>query len=111
VIDHMNGAVTGLNQRAAELRERGAMVKAQVEQLMIAFQFQDRVHQILDQVRQSMSEAAQRLQTAVATGHIPDPAEWEALLTAGYTTDEQRIATAGGASPAAASSSSETTFF
>ena len=111
VIDHMNGAVSGLNQRAAELRERGAMVKAQVEQLMIAFQFQDRVHQILDQVRQSMSQAAQRLQAAVATGHIPDPAEWEALLTAGYTTDEQRSATAGGVSPAAGSGSSETTFF
>ena len=111
VIDQMNGAVTGLNQRAAELRERGALVKAQVEQLMIAFQFQDRVHQILDQVRQTMNEAAQRLKAAVASGRVPDAAEWEALLTAGYTTDEQRTATAGGASPAAASGSSETTFF
>ena len=111
VIEQMNGAVTGLHQRAAELRERGAMVKAQVEQLMIAFQFQDRVHQILDQVRQSMGEAAQRLQAAVATGHIPDPAEWEALLTAGYTTDEQRTVSAGGASAPAASGGSETTFF
>ena len=58
-----------------------------------------------------MSEAAQRLQEAVASGRVPDAAEWEALLTAGYTTDEQRSATAGGTSPAAASSSSETTFF
>lgn len=111
VIGEMNGAISGLNQRAAELRERGAMVKAQVEQLMVAFQFQDRVHQILDQVRQSMQEATQRLQAAAATGHMPDPAEWEALLTAGYTTAEQRSATASGTPSAAASSSSETTFF
>ena len=111
VIARVDGAVSDLNARAADLRERGLMVKAQVEQLMMAFQFQDRVHQILDQVRQSMSEAAQRLQEAVASGRVPDAAEWEALLTAGYTTDEQRSATAGGSSPAAASSSSETTFF
>jgi methyl-accepting chemotaxis protein len=111
VIARVDGAVSGLNARATELRERGLMVKAQVEQLLMAFQFQDRVHQILDQVRQSMGEAAQRLQAAVAAGRVPDAAEWEALLTAGYTTDEQRSATAGGAAPAAASSSSETTFF
>ena len=111
VIARVDGAVSDLNARAADLRERGLMVKAQVEQLMMAFQFQDRVHQILDQVRQSMGEAAQRLQAAVESGRVPDAAEWEALLTAGYTTDEQRSATAGGFSPAAASSSSETTFF
>jgi methyl-accepting chemotaxis protein len=110
VIGDMNGAIQGLNRRASDLRERGTLVKAQVEQLMIAFQFQDRVHQILDQVRQSMNEAAQRLQAAVASGHMPDPSEWEALLTAGYTTDEQRSATSGGHSPSAAAHS-ETTFF
>lgn len=112
VIARVDSAVSDLNARATELRERGHMVKAQVEQLLVAFQFQDRVHQILDQVRHSMSEAAQCLQAALATGRVPDAAEWEALLTAGYTTDEQRAATTTGtalqASPAAGS---ETTFF
>jgi methyl-accepting chemotaxis protein len=113
VIARVDATVSDLNARATELRERGQMVKAQVEQLLIAFQFQDRVHQILDQVRQSMGEAAQRLLTAVAAGRVPDAVEWEALLTAGYTTDEQRTATTrgGAAPPAAASGGGETTFF
>ena len=110
VIARVDSTVSDLNARAAELRERGALVKAEVEQLMIAFQFQDRVHQILDQVRNSMAQAAERLQGALAEGRVPDAAEWEALLTAGYTTDEQRHAASGGAS-ASASASSETTFF
>lgn len=113
VIGRVDTAVSDLNARATELRERGHLVKAQVEQLLVAFQFQDRVHQILDQVRQSMTEAAQRLQSSIAAGRVPDATEWEALLTAGYTTDEQRAAsTSGGAvAPAAPSGSSETTFF
>jgi methyl-accepting chemotaxis protein len=111
VIEQMHGAVSGLHQRAAELRERGAMVKGQVEQLLIAFQFQDRVNQILDQVRHSMDEAARRLQVSLAEGRVPDASEWEALLTAGYTTDEQRQATSGAQPPPATTGGSETTFF
>lgn len=109
VIARVDSTVTDLNARASELRERGALVKAEVEQLMVAFQFQDRVHQILDQVRHSMAQAAERLQGALAEGRVPDAREWEALLTAGYTTDEQRQAGSGGA--AGSASSTETTFF
>jgi methyl-accepting chemotaxis protein len=110
VIARVDSTVSDLNARAAELRQRGAMVKAEVEQLMIAFQFQDRVHQILDQVRKSMAQAADRLQGALADGRVPDASEWEALLTAGYTTDEQRQAASGGVA-GSAGSSTETTFF
>ncbi|WP_066261592.1 methyl-accepting chemotaxis protein [Hydrogenophaga flava] len=110
VIARVDSTVSDLNARATELRQRGAMVKAEVEQLMIAFQFQDRVHQILDQVRNSMAQAADRLQGALADGRVPDASEWEALLTAGYTTDEQRQAASGGAA-GSAGSSTETTFF
>ena len=110
VIARVDSTVSDLNARAAELRQRGAMVKAEVEQLMIAFQFQDRVHQILDQVRNSMAQAADRLQGALADGRVPDASEWEALLTAGYTTDEQRQAASGGVA-GSAGSSTETTFF
>lgn len=111
VISRVDGAVADLNARGAELRERGLMVKAQVEQLLMAFQFQDRVHQILDQIRASMTEAAQRLQSSVDAGKVPDAEEWHALLSAGYTTDEQRNASSGGAAQNTAATSSETTFF
>lgn len=114
VIADVDGAVSALNARAAALRERGESVRAQVEQLMIAFQFQDRVSQILDQVSHSIRDGAERLQRALADGRVPTREEWDALLGAGYTTDEQRsIRGAPGAAPAAAvpQPQSETTFF
>jgi methyl-accepting chemotaxis protein len=90
VVDQVDHAVAALNARAAELRTRGEVVKGQVEQLMIAFQFQDRVHQILDQVQQSITAAARRLRQSLADGQLPGEDEWLALLSAGYTTAEQR---------------------
>jgi methyl-accepting chemotaxis protein len=112
VVEQVDGAVSALNERAAELAARGEAVRAQVEQLMVAFQFQDRVHQIMDQVAQSIAQGMARLQQALAAGAAPSAEEWTALLSAGYTTDEQRAIGSGGSAPApAASSSSDTTFF
>lgn len=110
VIAQVDGAVSDLNARAADLRERGMNVRAQVEQMMINFQFQDRVHQILDQVRNSMEEAARVLMSSVEQGEVPDAQVWSAMLSAGYTTDEQRNA-ATGSTGGATGSTSETTFF
>lgn len=111
VVQQVDSAVSGLNARAAELGERGRQVRAQVEQLMVAFQFQDRVHQIMDQVSHSITVSMAQLQTALEGGRAPDAAAWTALLTAGYTTDEQRNARSTTAAPAAAPASTETTFF
>ena len=110
VVSQVGSTVSALNERAAELSARGEIVRAQVEQLMIAFQFQDRVHQIMDQVTASITGAVARLETAVHTGQMPDEAEWLALLSAGYTTAEQRAVGAGG-QEAAPVSSGDTTFF
>lgn len=110
VVEQVDTAVSQLNERAAELSARGEAVRAQVEQLMIAFQFQDRVHQIMDQVNSSIASAVARLQQSLADGTAPDAEEWAALLSAGYTTDEQRCASRA-ESPAAAPSSNDTTFF
>jgi methyl-accepting chemotaxis protein len=111
VVAQVDTAVSALNARAADLSLRGEVVKAQVEQLMISFQFQDRVHQIMDQVCASIVSAASRLREAVTVGRVPDQAEWTALLSAGYTTAEQHAVAAGGGSHAAPVISGETTFF
>ena len=111
VVEQVDTAVSQLNERAAELSARGEAVRAQVEQLMVAFQFQDRVHQIMDQVNSSIASAVARLQQSLLDGQPPDAEEWTALLSAGYTTDEQRFASAPGAQAAATSSSNDTTFF
>ena len=114
VVDQVDGAVNALNARAADLAARSDAVRQQVEQLMVAFQFQDRVQQIVDQVCHSIVQGCARLQQALADGRAPTPADWAALLSAGYTTDEQRrlgSAPTAAAAPAAASASTETTFF
>lgn len=110
VVEQVDTAVSQLNERAAELSARGEAVRAQVEQLMIAFQFQDRVHQIMDQVNSSIASAVARLQQSLADGTAPSAEEWAALLSVGYTTDEQRSASSAEAPPAAPSSN-DTTFF
>ena len=113
VVADVDSAVTELNQRAAQLRARGELVKSQVEQLILAFQFQDRVNQILDQVSGSISSAMARLRGALADGRAPGAAEWQALLSAGYTTVEQHASAPRGAPAAlaAAGTSTETTYF
>ena len=117
VVEQVDGAVSALNERAAELAARAEAVRAQVEQLVVAFQLQDRVHQIMDQVAHSIAQGVSRLQQAFAAGAAPGAEEWAALLSADYSTDEQRAVgdsahTGKGSTPAAsASSSSDTTFF
>jgi methyl-accepting chemotaxis protein len=111
VVEQVDSTVSQLNERAAELSAHGEQVKAQVEQLMVAFQFQDRVHQIMDQVGDSIRSAMASLQQTLPTGKAPDAAEWQALLSAGYTTDEQRAAATGEAPVRSAQATSDTTFF
>lgn len=111
VVGQVDATVSQLNAQAAELSARGEAVKAQVEQLMVAFQFQDRVHQIMDQVSASILTASDKLQSAVANGRLPEPQEWTALLSAGYTTAEQRAVTPGGAAAGATAAPQDTTFF
>jgi methyl-accepting chemotaxis protein len=111
VVEQVDQAVSQLHERSAEQSAHGARVKSQVEQLLVAFQFQDRVQQIVDQVQQSIRSAVSALEAAAREGRSPDAAEWQTLLSAGYTTDEQRSASGGAAPAAAPAASAETTFF
>ena len=111
VVEQVNVAVTELHRRAEQLSARGHAVRRQVEQLMVAFQFQDRVQQIVDQVCVSIGRTADRLQQALIEGNPPGAAEWAALLSDGYTTIEQRSLNAADASARPADSRSDTTFF
>ncbi|MDP2004130.1 MAG: methyl-accepting chemotaxis protein [Rubrivivax sp.] len=111
VVEQVDAAVAQLHERAVEQSARGELVKAQVEQLMVAFQFQDRVKQIMDQVHDSIHSATAALQQALQTGQAPDADAWRALLSAGYTTAEQRAVGRGQTAPAAAQATTETTFF
>jgi methyl-accepting chemotaxis protein len=114
VVEQVNAVVADLQQRNAAQIAQGERVKAQVEQLLMAFQFQDRVHQILDQLRSSMTQAGAALQNAARDGVAPDAQAWHAVLASGYTTAEQRAVTRGHAEPTVPSPANpptETTFF
>jgi len=119
VVERVDDAVKQLHQRAADQTSQGHLIKAQVEQVLIAFQFQDRVHQILDQLRDSMQAATASLEQSLADGQMPDADAWQAVLSTGYTTAEQRAVTRGAAAPASQAASAavspaanvETTFF
>ena len=111
VVEQVNSTVTQLQERSTEQSAQGEIIKAQVEQLLMSFQFQDRVHQILDQLRDSMSTATAALQSATAAGEAPLPSEWQALLATGYTTAEQRAVTSGHNVQATPAKNIETTFF
>ncbi len=106
----VDAAVAQLNERARQLQARGEVVRAQVQQLLVAFQFQDRLNQILDQVCGSMRTAAARHHEALRAGQAPGADEWHTLLSAGYTTAEQHVASHGHAAPASAGAG-DTTFF
>ncbi|RZS52939.1 methyl-accepting chemotaxis protein [Sphaerotilus mobilis] len=90
VIERVDHTVEVLNARTLDLSRRSEDVRVQVEQLLIAFQFQDRVQQILDQITQSMSATRACLLEAAETGRLPPAEDWDALLAAGYTTAEQK---------------------
>lgn len=90
VVQRVTHTVTTLNERAEQLGESSQAVRALVEQMMVSFQFQDRVQQILDQVIQSMQLASQRLGDSLQQNQWPTEAEWDTLLSTGYTTAEQR---------------------
>ena len=110
VIGDVDSAVAQLNARASDLQARSESVRHQVQQLLIAFQFQDRLSQILGQVCDSMQTASARHREALRAGRPPGPDEWRALLSAGYTTAEQRAASDGGGAEAQPGSGA-TTFF
>ena len=112
VVDKVNTTVTALQQRSEAQSAHGEQLKLRVEQLLMAFQFQDRVHQILDQLRDSMARASATLQQAGAGAPPPDEATWQQLLSQGYTTAEQRAVSRDESTPpASAAAQHETTFF
>ena len=110
VVQQVDGVVGALHDRATELSARGDAVRQQVQQLMVAFQFQDRVGQIVDQVIASIGSGIGLAQQALVAGQAPDPGQWQALLSSGYTTLEQREVAAGGQA-GSAPTHAETTFF
>ena len=79
-----------LQRRASQVGRCGRHVREHVQQVMVDLQFQDRVDQLLDQVRSAMDRSLAQLQRDLPHGRVPARGAWQASLSEGYTTDEQR---------------------
>ena len=111
VVEQVDHAVLQMHHRAKELAARGELIKTQVQQLMVAFQFQDRVQQILSQVDASIADSVQHLQSAWLQGVAPSAQEWGARLARGYTTLEQHHVTQTETVHQPSAATPQTTFF
>ena len=111
VVEQADAAVSQLHQRSVEHSAHCVLVGAQVEQLLVAFRFQYRVHQIMDQVLGSIHGATAALRQALKSGTPPDPVASHALLSAGYATEEQRAVAWSARVSASPQATTDTTFF
>lgn len=96
VISHLESETVTLEDDGAVLLHLSQTINGEIEQMLVAFQFQDRVSQILQQIIESLSEIESLLnarQLQRKQGEMPARLEIERLLAqmkSTYTTTEQR---------------------
>jgi methyl-accepting chemotaxis protein len=112
VIERVGGAVESLNRRADDTRAQSQSIRGEIESMMVAFQFQDRTSQIIDQVLLALEGVHGHLDEAARTRRLPPDETWRTTLTRGYSTEEQQSNHTGARPGASApASASEVTFF
>jgi methyl-accepting chemotaxis protein len=96
VLDHMRA----LSGETASMRERGNVIRNNVEGLLVSLQFHDRVNQMIVVLEQEMD----RLRDQVDSGApLPEAEVWLDKLQRGYTMHEQRHSHQRPQTPAAVS--------
>ena len=104
VLAHMR-ALSGESQT---MRERGLIIRSNIEQLIVSLQFQDRVSQVISVLDHEMN----RLRDQVDSGELPPTAEqWLDELKRQYTMREQRHNHAPAAAEVSAKAPSNVVFF
>lgn len=109
VIQDVLTHVRELGENADAMREKGTLIRADAENMLVNLQFQDRVGQIISVVDSDIL----RLHRSVANPDAPLPSgeEWLAELATHYTMDDQRHGQAEEASAEASNSSDDVVFF
>ncbi len=95
IIDRFGGVTTHLMELADILKNENIGIGTEVDEILISLQFQDRINQILVQVRESMQKMSAYLQKendndGVISRHI-DSTVWLDEMHGDYTTEIQRI--------------------
>jgi methyl-accepting chemotaxis protein len=110
IVREFNETATVLQDSVEQLQQERGELEAEINQLVVHLQFQDRVDQIIGHVNDDMQHLEQAIARLSDGGtQLPDIAEWLERLSGTYTTLEQRALHEGrSAEPA---SSSSITFF
>lgn len=109
VMGKIHTAVDGLQSESQALRDRSAEIQGDITAMLVSFQFQDRVSQVLAVVSEDIKRLEQMAQQLAPLEARPTPPQWIEQLRATYTMVEEDHAHAGTGSTAPAASS--VTFF
>lgn len=113
VVEQFHGATSSLSGSVNTMREESISIGAEISDVLVALQFQDRVSQILMLVRNDLEKLQRHLQDheqGLASGNAPpiDARAWLDELSQTYTMPEQHTAHTGKAQE---QSSADITFF
>ncbi len=117
VLSQFKQAATGLENSAEVLRQESQLISAEVNDVLVSLQFQDRVSQVLTHVRNDLEKLENYLSTyehEMASGKQREPVDartWLKELSQTYTMPEQHVAHGGNTKLAAATQEPEITFF
>lgn len=100
--------VEEIDDHAGMMLEKGKSIRADIEQLLISLQYQDRVSQILGVVTTDI-EKLQNTMERLGDEYLPTPDEWLDALASTYTMEEERRHHVGAI--ALVNSGDEVTFF
>jgi methyl-accepting chemotaxis protein len=116
IVARLHGGATELSDAAQLLRSHSQGVGAEVSDVLVALQFQDRVSQVLGHVVSDMSKLQERIadhEKARSTGEgsvAVDAGAWLDELSHTYTVPEQHVVHKGGVATTA-TTDAEITFF
>ena len=88
LVEHVLGHVRKLGASADSMHTHGMVVRHEVENLLVAMQFQDRVSQILCGVSDNFERMQQTLEQ-LETDPLPTIDEWLAAMNQTSTMDDQ----------------------
>lgn len=89
IVEDVLNHVRKLGASADSMHSHGMVVRAEVEKLLIAMQFQDRVSQMLQGVDADISRMQQTVQGLEHNG-VPNAAQWMESLGQTYTMEDQK---------------------
>lgn len=115
VVTRFRNAAEVLVENSNTLTREGEHIGHEIAEVLVALQFQDRVGQVLDHVRNDLRRLEQRVQDATNDAAVGRPAgtvdstAWLAEMSEKFTTPEQHRLQHGSSKPVAAAE--EITFF